>query len=153
LASKDAAEKEPSPEYIRRCPSPIEEELRPEEIPLPPSPPFKPVLLQLASDLVTSHYQNTTREPQAEPDSEESDDETTSVDVEDTTLLEYEAEAETSAWDADKTLVGNAILVSAADCRAEGCCGGIQQHAHSQAGRCPESAGWADGSGEHVAVS
>lgn len=112
LASKDAAEKEPSPEYIRRCPSPIEEELRPEKIPLPLSPPFEPVLLQLASDLATSHYQNTTREPQAEPDSEESDDETISVDVEDTTLLEYEAEAETSAWDTDKTLVGNASLVS-----------------------------------------
>ncbi|CZR68410.1 uncharacterized protein PAC_18309 [Phialocephala subalpina] len=97
LALKDAAEKEPSPEYIRRRPSPIEEELQPEEIPLPPSPLFKPALLQLASDLVTSHYQNTTSEPQLEPDSGESDDETTSVDVEADTTLEYEAEAETGA--------------------------------------------------------
>lgn len=62
--------------------------------------------------MATSHYQNTTRELQAEPDSEGSDDETISVDVEDTTLLEYEAEAETSAWDTDKTLVGNANLIS-----------------------------------------
>jgi hypothetical protein len=113
LALKDAAaEKEPSPEYIRRHPSPIEEELQPEDIPLPPSPLFKPTLLQLASDLATLHYQNATSKPQVELDSGESDDETTSVDVEDDTLLGYEAEAETGSWDADETLVGNAIQVS-----------------------------------------
>jgi hypothetical protein len=112
LALKDTAEKEPSPEYIRRRPSPIEGELQPEEIPLPPSPLFKPTLLQLASDLVTSHYQNATSKPQVGPDSGESNDETTSVDVEDDTLLEYEVEADTGSWDADKTLVGNAIQVS-----------------------------------------
>jgi T5orf172 domain-containing protein len=63
LALKDSAEKELTSEYIQRRPSPIEEVLQPEEIPLPPSPPFKPALLQLASDLVTSHYQNMTSEP------------------------------------------------------------------------------------------
>jgi hypothetical protein len=63
LALKDAAEKEPSPEYIRQRPDSIEEDLQPEEIPLPPSPLFKPALLQLASDLATSQYQNTTSEP------------------------------------------------------------------------------------------
>ncbi|KAH9218274.1 T5orf172 domain-containing protein [Leptodontidium sp. 2 PMI_412] len=112
LAMKDAAEKEPSSEHIQWRPASIEAELQPEEIPLPLSPLHEPALFQLASDLETRQYQKTTSEPRAEPGSKESDDATASVDADDDTLLENEAEAETSAWDADETLVENAIQVS-----------------------------------------
>ncbi|KAG4416365.1 hypothetical protein IFR04_010527 [Cadophora malorum] len=109
LAMKDTAEKEPLSEHIQWGSASIEVELQPEEVPLPLSPLPEPALFQIASDLETWQYQNTTSEPQAELGSKESDDATASVDADDDTLLENEAEAETGTWDADETLVENAI--------------------------------------------